>query len=76
LPFSRLRLDSTAQASCAGNQQCALKRARKLQDARSQGTAGRADVIDRVSTHPMSRIDELTPPRWKELRQSRRAQAA
>lgn len=26
------------------------------------------DVIDRVSTHPMSRIDELTPPRWKELR--------
>ncbi len=27
------------------------------------------DVIDRVSTHPMSRIDELTPRRWKELRQ-------
>lgn len=31
------------------------------------------DVIDRVSTHPMSRIDELTPRRWKELRPSRRA---
>ncbi len=27
------------------------------------------DVIDRVSTHPMSRIDELTPRRWKEFRQ-------
>ena len=27
------------------------------------------DVIERVSTHPMSRIDELTPRRWKELRQ-------
>lgn len=27
------------------------------------------DIIDRVSTHPMSRIDELTPRRWKELRQ-------
>ena len=26
------------------------------------------DIIDRVSTHPMSRIDELTPRRWKELR--------
>ncbi len=24
------------------------------------------DVIDRVSTHPMSRIDEFTPCRWKE----------
>ena len=33
------------------------------------------DVIDRVSTHPMSRIDELTPRRWKELRRSRSAQA-
>jgi transposase len=27
------------------------------------------DVISRVNTHPMSRIDELTPRRWKELRQ-------
>ncbi|RMF00786.1 MAG: IS66 family transposase [Alphaproteobacteria bacterium] len=27
------------------------------------------DVIDRVSTHPASRIEELTPRRWKELRQ-------
>lgn len=27
------------------------------------------DIIDRVNTHPMSRIDELTPRRWKELRQ-------
>jgi hypothetical protein len=34
------------------------------------------DVIDRVSTHPMSRIDELTPRRWKELRHSRSTQAA
>jgi transposase len=34
------------------------------------------DVIDRVSTHPMSRIDELTPRRWKELREKPRAHAA
>jgi hypothetical protein len=34
------------------------------------------DVIDRVSTHPMSRIDELTPRRWKELRRAHRAQTA
>lgn len=34
------------------------------------------DVIDRVSTHPMRRIDELTPRRWKELRQSRSVHAA
>lgn len=34
------------------------------------------DIIDRVSTHPMSRIDELTPRRWKELRQPRSAHAA
>jgi len=34
------------------------------------------DVTDRVSTHPMSRIDELTPRRWKALRQPRSAQAA
>jgi transposase len=34
------------------------------------------DVIDRVSTHPMSRIDELTPRRWKEVRHSRNSQAA
>ena len=27
------------------------------------------DVIERVSTHPISRIDELTPRRWKEIRQ-------
>jgi transposase len=26
------------------------------------------DIIDRVSTHPMLRIAELTPRRWKELR--------
>jgi hypothetical protein len=26
------------------------------------------DVIDRLSTHPMSRIDELTPRGWKEIR--------
>jgi transposase len=34
------------------------------------------DVIDRVNTHPMSRIDELTPRRWKELRQAATSQAA
>lgn len=35
------------------------------------------DVINRVSTHPMSRIDELTPRSWKELRQqSTHARAA
>ena len=28
------------------------------------------DVIERVSVHPISRIDELTPRRWKELRQA------
>lgn len=28
------------------------------------------DVIDRVSTHPMSRIDGLTPRGWKEARES------
>lgn len=27
------------------------------------------DVIERVSTHPMSRILELTPREWKRLRQ-------
>jgi hypothetical protein len=31
------------------------------------------DIIDRVSIHPMSRIDELTPRRWKELRPARGA---
>jgi transposase len=25
------------------------------------------DVLERINTHPASRIDELTPPRWKEL---------
>ena len=34
------------------------------------------DVIDRVSTHPMSRIGELTPRRWKELRLARPVHAA
>ena len=28
------------------------------------------DVIDRVSTHPMSRIEELTPRLWKQLQQT------
>lgn len=27
------------------------------------------DVLDRVSTHPNSRIAELTPPNWKKLHQ-------
>jgi transposase len=29
------------------------------------------DVIDRVSTHPMSRVDELTPLGWKNARAAR-----
>jgi transposase len=33
------------------------------------------DVIERVSTHPMSRIDELTPREWKRLRQQPTAAA-
>jgi len=28
------------------------------------------DVLDRISTHPYSRLDELLPDRWKELRES------
>jgi len=28
------------------------------------------DVLERVSTHPASRIEELLPDRWKELRQA------
>ncbi len=28
------------------------------------------DVIERVNTHPMSRIEELTPRLWKQLRQA------
>jgi hypothetical protein len=34
------------------------------------------DVIDRVSTHPASRVEELTPRLWKELRRTRIAEAA
>jgi hypothetical protein len=25
------------------------------------------DVLERINTHPASRIDKLTPPQWKEL---------
>ena len=28
------------------------------------------DVIERVSTHPMSRIGELTPRQWRQLRET------
>ena len=28
------------------------------------------DVLDRISTHPAKRIDELLPDRWQELRQA------
>ena len=28
------------------------------------------DVLDRISTHPMRRIEELLPDRWQELRQA------
>lgn len=34
------------------------------------------DVIDRISTHPMSRIEELTPREWKRLRQQATSAAA
>jgi len=34
------------------------------------------DVIDRVSTHPASRVDELTPRGWKALHPQRSADAA
>lgn len=34
------------------------------------------DVIERVSTHPMSRIEELTPRLWKRLRQQATPAAA
>jgi hypothetical protein len=33
------------------------------------------DVLDRVSTHPMSRISELLPDRWQALRQTTPASA-
>ncbi len=29
-----------------------------------------SDVIERVSTHPQSRIEELTPRGWREARQA------
>ena len=28
------------------------------------------DLLDRISTHPAKRIDELLPDRWQELRQA------
>jgi hypothetical protein len=28
------------------------------------------DVLDRISTHPAKRIDELLPDRWRELRRA------
>lgn len=31
------------------------------------------DVLDRISTHPYSRLDELLPDRWKKLRESAEA---
>ena len=34
------------------------------------------DVIDRVSTHPMSRIAELTPRGWQRARQPTAATAS
>jgi hypothetical protein len=33
------------------------------------------DVLDRISTHPARRIDELLPDRWQELRQAGGAEA-
>ena len=32
------------------------------------------DVLDRISTHPYSRLDELLPDLWKKLRESAGAQ--
>ena len=32
------------------------------------------DVLDRISTHPFSRLDELLPDQWKKLRESAGAQ--
>jgi transposase len=34
------------------------------------------DVIDRVSTHPMARIGELTPRQWRELRRAPKPEPA
>jgi transposase len=34
------------------------------------------DVIQRVSTHPLRLVLELTPRQWKRLRHDTRAQAA
>jgi hypothetical protein len=34
------------------------------------------DVIDRISTHPASRAEELTPRLWKEQHQQRDSEAA
>jgi len=34
------------------------------------------DVIDRVSTHPASRVLELTPREWKRMRDEHRRAAA
>ena len=28
------------------------------------------DVLDRISTHPAKRLDELLPDRWQELRRA------
>jgi len=33
------------------------------------------DVLDRIITHPASRIDELLPDRWQERRQAGGAEA-
>ena len=33
-------------------------------------------VIERVSTHPMSRISELTPRQWRQLRQAPKPESA
>ena len=34
------------------------------------------DVIDRISTHPASRVEELTPRIWKQILQHGAAEAA
>ena len=53
-----------------------IARGTVFEEACAELRARARDVIDRVSTHPMSRILELTPRQWKRLRQQSAEQAA
>jgi len=61
-------VSTAARRRRTGRRSCApwLTRARRT---RSIRFAHLRDVIDRVSTHPASRVEELTPRVWKELHQ-------